>query len=62
MSISWSLLQKFISFNDLYEVPLYELYIATIAYLKIQKRRKSKILILIITVDSFIPNGSNLPD
>ena len=53
MSISWSLLQKFISFNDLYEVPLYELYIPTIAYLKVQKEGKSKIVILIITVDSF---------
>ena len=44
---------NFISFNDLYEVPLYELYIPTIAYLKVQKEGKSKIVILIITVDSF---------
>ena len=31
---------KFISFNDLYEVPMYELYIPTIAYL--EKGRKKQ--------------------
>ena len=28
---------NFISFNDLYEVPMYELYIPTIAYLEKRK-------------------------